>query len=197
MKFIKTGFIKSITCFPKSVWQDDCDFRKAKWGMSKEEVRASEDLRATDEDNDSIHYKTNLLNYDVNFSYRFENGKLESTNYEFWKTDRDSPSRYISAYADFKAMLKNQYGPPEIDDNLESRTSSSSIYSSWKTDRSRIFLECDYDSGGEPVLVLIIYLRKLTSQESHEYMKQLTAKDRDLEKPLEVPNRHTNQKIRI
>ena len=70
-----------IPVFVGFTWGEDYDFRKVTWGMSKEEVKASETFKPTDEDDRAIRYKTMILGRDVRLEYIFANGKLWRTIY--------------------------------------------------------------------------------------------------------------------
>ncbi len=56
-------------------------FRKTTWGMTKSQVKASEDLEIMEQDEDFIMYETTLAHNDVYVIYVFTNGKLTRSKY--------------------------------------------------------------------------------------------------------------------
>lgn len=93
------------------------DFRQAKWGMSPEEVKASEnpDLEIGVGDN-FIFYQDKLAGYDAVISYMFDmkddsSLRLIAANYDF-SADGLNPNLGLEDYDKIKELLTNEYGQP-------------------------------------------------------------------------------------
>jgi hypothetical protein len=94
-----------------SCWGDSYDFRKIKWGMSVEEVIATEPTQPVAKDKNSISYKTIVLNRNVSLIYRFINDKLIGATYQLDDIYIKTKS-YIEAYDEFNNALSKKYGKP-------------------------------------------------------------------------------------
>ena len=152
MKVIVIGFL--VTFFTQNCFADNYDFRKAKWGMSMAQVKASESLsiKNKDKDKDVLIYKTKILNNNVALVYSFINDKLVSGHYVV-EEKHSNKNDYIADYKDFKKILTKKYGKPKMDrtmwkDDLYKSDVSSwgmavsighLVYgSSWETDETKI-----------------------------------------------------------
>ncbi len=103
------------------------DFRQAKWGMSPEEVRASEnpDLQDTFGDN-FIFYEDKIAGYDAVISYMFwgqlatedQSLQLIAGNYDFG-ADNLNPNLSVGDFEAIKQFLSSQYGKPLSDVGVE------------------------------------------------------------------------------
>jgi hypothetical protein len=87
------------------------DFRKTRWGMTKQEVIKSEKSKAASDEPDSLIYATKILGLDAVLLYEFINDKLMGSGYII--TEKYSnENKYIEEYNDIVAALKKKYGKP-------------------------------------------------------------------------------------
>ena len=174
MKSLSAGMIISIISFLNFVWAVDYDFRKAKWGMSREEVKASENLNPTEEDDIGIEYETIVLNHDVLLFYSFAHGKLWSAKYNCGGVLRPGPKcKSVSIYEDFKGMLTRKYGPPKKEDEPKDwkKTVSAAemeVSTEWETDTTRI--GCLIKRQGKSLFFEAYYVSKELEQLGKEFL---------------------------
>lgn len=105
------------TLTPEKNMEFTGDFRSSLWGDSKADVKKSETSQFSDENDDSVVYKTNLAGVDVAVLYQFMDDKLIqaayiSTESHFNKND------FIDDYNKLKQLLIKKYGDP-IGDNIQ------------------------------------------------------------------------------
>jgi len=81
------------------------DFRKTNWGMSKEQVRATEDKKPGFEDDTLLIYSVEFGGYDFACAYHFVEDKLYSSTYSFVAGKRN-----IANYERLKRLLIKKYG---------------------------------------------------------------------------------------
>ena len=94
------------------------DFRKTNWGMSKEQVKATEDKKPDGESdiiNDVLYYKTKIGNNNFEYLYYFLEDKLYSGFYLF-TGEHTNENLYIDDYEELKEILAKKYGKPIIDE---------------------------------------------------------------------------------
>ena len=156
MKLISVGVMISVLCLVSLAWAGEYNFRQTKWGMSKEEVKASENLKPSYEEDKWVSYETNILNHDVSLRYFFLDGKLYNASYNSDKSHKDP----LSMYRDFKEMLREKYGPPirvnEPEDwGKNTNTIQSEVSSEWETHRTGI--SCEIAKYGESLLTSVTY----------------------------------------
>lgn len=85
------------------------DFRKVNWGTTKDQVKKSESLDITGEDETGIGYKgATVSSYKSGVMYEFANNKLIKGVYVI-----NSPTLYV--YNDLKEQLVKKYGNPNLD----------------------------------------------------------------------------------
>jgi hypothetical protein len=112
------------------------DFRKTNWGMSKEEVRATEDesLEMKDLELDSntehIVYKVRIGDKQYHCGYVFLEDKLYLADYSPEKRYSDL-NNYIREYEEIKEILIKKYGKPDMK-KLKALEDREEIC--WKTD---------------------------------------------------------------
>lgn len=93
-------------------------FRNAKWGMSIDEVKATEDLTITSEDSSGLVYNsTNISGLSAIPMFAFENGSLYRGVYKFdvYHTDMN---QYIEDYNNIHDALIEKYGTPDDDQTI-------------------------------------------------------------------------------
>ncbi|MBU3098418.1 MULTISPECIES: hypothetical protein [Clostridium] len=94
------------------------DFRKVKWGMTREEVKKTEKTPIMATTDDAIMYKDRVCGIsDVQLAYQF-NSEGKFTEGLFMFTGRHSnPNDYIDDYESIKKQLIAKYGEPSTYDN--------------------------------------------------------------------------------
>jgi hypothetical protein len=102
----------------------DYDFRRARWGMSKAEVKASEAPNVADESAKRLYYETAVLGKNVVVVYAFVEKKLVRAGY-LLREKHSNRNDYINDFNEFKAVLSQKYGDPIRDETV------------WRTDLYR------------------------------------------------------------
>jgi hypothetical protein len=105
-------FIVSIVAQVQLSWGDTYNFRYTRWGMTPEEVIASETMDPVEKDGKIIKYKTQILNKNVELFYLFAQNKLIGASYKLDENYLNS-ERFINTYTRFKAELIKKYGSPK------------------------------------------------------------------------------------
>lgn len=98
----------------KPAAKDSHDFRQARWGMSQEEVKASEKTSPTDERPEVITYLDDFEGMQALIGYVFEDGKLVNGGYVFMEPQEEL-TNYIRDYKNLKKSLVGEYGKPYLD----------------------------------------------------------------------------------
>ena len=94
--------------------EDKYDFRKTNWGMSKEQVKATEDKKPDFEDNIMLSYEVMISEKDFECAYLFLEDKLYGSGYLFFG-EHTNKNLYIDDYEELKEILIKEYGKPKID----------------------------------------------------------------------------------
>ena len=87
------------------------DFRNAEWGMSMEEVKASENLPLAGKTSLSLTYLTTLHGAATTVVYEFVEGKLASASYSL-REGLSDPGFCLRYYTTLTDALKDEYGAP-------------------------------------------------------------------------------------
>ena len=104
-----------VSLFTQLCWGEDYSFRNSRWGMTAEEVTASEKtLVPVEIDENTIKYKTQLLGKNVELSYLFTQNKLIGSFYKLNDNYLNS-SHFLRTYKRFKQALTRKYGQPKKD----------------------------------------------------------------------------------
>ncbi|MAT38864.1 MAG: hypothetical protein CL946_04595 [Ectothiorhodospiraceae bacterium] len=94
------------------------DFRKTRWGMTIDEVKATEDAEPSWEFSSGnfhvLRYDVVMADMNATCSYDFMYGKLWSAGYSF-DTEHKDKNLYIADYEKIKALLSKEYGQPDKD----------------------------------------------------------------------------------
>jgi len=90
------------------------DFRKVRWGMSKDEVRNNETAGFIGETDDALLYKEKIGGLDSKLVYMFEDGKLRNSAYKF-ENEYSDVEDYINDYEKLKDAYTKKYGEPYTD----------------------------------------------------------------------------------
>jgi hypothetical protein len=104
-------FIVSMVAQVKLSWGDTYNFRYTRWGMSPEEVIASETMTPVEKDETMIKYNTQILDKNVELLYLFAQNKLIGASYKLDENYLNS-ERFIKTYTRFKEELIKKYGSP-------------------------------------------------------------------------------------
>jgi hypothetical protein len=104
-------FIISMVAQVKLSWGDTYNFRYTRWGMTPEEVIASETMAPIEKDETMIKYNTQLLDKNVELLYLFAQNKLIGASYKLDENYLNS-ERFIKTYTRFKEQLIKKYGLP-------------------------------------------------------------------------------------
>lgn len=89
-------------------------FRKTRWGMSPEEVKASEPLELAQSSDGMIGYKTRVLEKNVFLVYIFAEKRLVRAKY-ILAENHSNKTDFIQDYKDFQKILTEKYGKPDED----------------------------------------------------------------------------------
>ncbi len=97
--------------------EEEYDFRRIRWGMSKAEVQATEWGVLTGETPQSLTYSTTTMDYPCLLTYSFTGGRLMGARISF--TDESdthlpplTPVRARSGYSYWREQLRVRYGDP-------------------------------------------------------------------------------------
>lgn len=90
-------------------------FRKTTWGMSREQVKASEDSAPTGDKPDVITYRGEVEGIPVIVGYLFDGDKLIKAGY-LMQGSYEDPNSYISDYNKVKDFLIIEHGTPAQDE---------------------------------------------------------------------------------
>lgn len=100
-------------------WADEqFDFRNTKWGMSKEDVKKSEELKPYEEKEESILYLDKIDDLEVVVVYFFSDGKLTSSKYGVLNKYVNNNSYYTQAFKPLQEMLEKKYGKETKHDKI-------------------------------------------------------------------------------
>lgn len=94
----------------------NCDFRNAKWGDTKEDVKAyeTEIKEFVDGDDSLLAGETTVSERSAVAIFYFDNGKLYRGAYAF-DLNYSNAGQYIPVYNSLKADLTKKYGTPDVD----------------------------------------------------------------------------------
>ncbi|MHC1792110.1 hypothetical protein [Solidesulfovibrio sp.] len=110
MKTILT-FLVVFLAAGSVAWADEqYDFRNTKWGMNKEEVKQSEELKPHEENESAILYLDKIDDLEVVVVYFFTEGKLTSAKYGALNKYVNNNSYYWQAFDPLREMLFKKYG---------------------------------------------------------------------------------------
>ena len=94
--------------------ETEYDFRKTNWGMSKEQVRATEEREPHFEDNTILSYEVTISEKGFECAYLFLEDKLYGSRCLFLE-EHTNKNLYIDDYEELKEILTKKYGKPKID----------------------------------------------------------------------------------
>jgi hypothetical protein len=164
--------ILSLVLTKNVCWGSDYDFRQTRWGMSHNEVLASEEIEPVEKSDNLIRYNTEVLGKNVDLLYSFVDDKLIGASYRLNDNYLVS-DHFIRTYSEFQKALREKYGQPKEDNitwvnnlyrNAESRRGLALslghvIYeSAWETTNTTI--NCSLREQNYNVLCQVEYLSK-------------------------------------
>jgi len=115
-KLLVMAFIIALAVQAKLSWGENYTFRFTRWGMTSEEVIASElKLDPVEKSENSIKYKTLVLGKNVELVYLFAQNKLIGASYKL-EDNYINSQHFISTYQKFKRALAQKYGPAKKDE---------------------------------------------------------------------------------
>jgi hypothetical protein len=89
-------------------------FRKATWGMSKAQVKATESGKIYKEDDERLCYQGTVGEKDTLIMFVFAEGELVRGRYAFL-TQHTNKNAYIDDFKELKGTLTEKYGQPSKD----------------------------------------------------------------------------------
>ncbi len=119
LNLIKKITLLLIILFPVTAIAEDFasgdkfDFRKTKWGMTKEQVLKSEEISVHDSSETNILYHTVISQKDAEIEYNFSNGKLTQASYHINEGYYD-PAKHHDDFVMFEKILTKKYGKPSF-----------------------------------------------------------------------------------
>jgi len=90
-------------------------FRKSSWGMTPEEVKATESAIPISDNEMVVLYQETFLNMPTKMGYVFKDGKLIKGAYLF-EESFENPDDYILRYEKIKNSMISDLGPPSLDE---------------------------------------------------------------------------------
>lgn len=99
----------------KTTKAPEFNFRKTKWGMTRDQVKAAEDSQLTGEKTEVVTYRDEFEGIPVIVGYMFDGEKLTRAGYLMRGTYED-PNKYIDDYNKIKESMIKVYGAPARDE---------------------------------------------------------------------------------
>jgi hypothetical protein len=111
MKIKQNILYALVLLFPVQV-NSQYDFRKTTWGMTKEQVLASETAELVTQDKDrSLTYKGSVNDLDCRIIYVFAYDTLVKARYSIIE-EHANKNEYITDFEKLKELLNKKYGDP-------------------------------------------------------------------------------------
>lgn len=117
------------------------DVRKARWGMTREEVKKSETLQLLTDRKDLVEYKFMLLGIKSRIQYKFQDNKLSGAEYVI-EQDDVNPSRFYDDFKALKGFLRQLYNTPVSDEKIWTNDIYKADEKNWGFAISLGFLTC-------------------------------------------------------
>jgi len=165
MKKLISLLVLVTVFFPVSVEAKDVEslpngFRKATWGMTRNQVKATESGKIMRDSENALAYKGSVGNADVLIFFFFVSDKLVRGKYSFL-TEHTNKNEFISDFERIKSTLKDKYGDPQKDETFWSNelykdepenwgmaiaVGDLSYYTTWENENTDIVLALDGDN---------------------------------------------------
>jgi hypothetical protein len=117
------------------------DVRKARWGMTREEVKKSETLQLLSDKKEMVEYKFMLLGIKSRIQYKFQDNRLASAEYVI-EQDDVNPSRFYDDFKALKGFLRQLYNTPVSDEKIWTNDIYKAEEKNWGFAISLGFLTC-------------------------------------------------------
>jgi hypothetical protein len=117
------------------------DVRKARWGMTREEVKKSESLQLLSDRKDLVEYKFMLLGIKSKIQYKFQENRLAGAEYVI-EQDDVNPSRFYDDFKALRAFLRQSYNMPVSDEKIWTNDIYKADEKNWGFAISLGFLTC-------------------------------------------------------
>ncbi|MBK9949205.1 MAG: hypothetical protein IPP12_18775 [Nitrospira sp.] len=98
----------------KNLVRSEFDFRKATWGMTKEQVRTAEIAHLETQNDTLLVYSDKVAGKDVRIGYIFMGDQLVRSKYVFFEKHTNW-NLFINDYLEIKEILTKKYGQPVED----------------------------------------------------------------------------------
>ena len=126
-------FLTILLCPEIVLATEEMTFRKTSWGMSFEQVKASESVKLIKPGGkNALAGETTVVGKDVFLSYVFIDNQLVRAGYMLLESHINK-NDYITDYKDFKRILTKKYGRPKTDEIVWKNTLFKDSYSDWGT----------------------------------------------------------------
>lgn len=111
-----------VFCFwAANVWAAGFDFRDTRWGMSMQEVKATESGKVWKEEDGFLGYLETVAGFSTVLIYVFVEDRLVRARYDF--TQRHSnKNEYLADYETIKQILLKKYGKPDSNERIWSNS---------------------------------------------------------------------------
>ncbi len=100
---------------PQSKPEEKFDFRAARWGMTKDEVKKAEPKKPKHETEDSLIFEGKYRDMITYITYQFKDGKLYRAGV-LYPEKLASDSLYLENYENLKQDATKAYGKPALDE---------------------------------------------------------------------------------
>jgi hypothetical protein len=117
------------------------DVRKARWGMTREEVKKSESLQLLSDKKDVVEYKFVLMGIKSRIQYKFQENRLAEADYVI-EQDDVNPSRFYDDFKALKGFLRQTYNAPVSDEKIWTNDIYKADENNWGFAISLGFLTC-------------------------------------------------------
>lgn len=164
-----------VLCLPCHSFanNEEFDVRKARWGMSVEEVQESETSEFVKQEGDDIFYRTELLDKQCDVLYRFKENTLVEV---FFKIDVATPAEGRLVYATLIGTLQKKYA--EEQENLLSH-----IMRKYSNERTIIMLS-NFPKGDNGCIFLTYESQKYSIEKQEKQDRQHKLKQEQYKKEL-------------
>ena len=116
LAFLLISFLM-ILLFSGIIMAEEMTFRKTYWGMSLEQVKASETVKLFKQKGEIFACKTTVIGKEVGLGYFFINNQLVRAEYVLMETYTNK-NNYIDDYIEFKKIITKKHGYPKTDETF-------------------------------------------------------------------------------
>jgi len=161
------------------------DFRKVRWGMSKDDVMKREKSKPDEENENGIVYHDEILGHKATLAYLFTNGKLYCASYLLDNSQYSNNNKYVDAYTEIATSLTEKYGKPTNKKDIWSKDlykgdyqrrgmaySIGDVSSFTEWDRQNENITVGIMGNNFKIQVIIAYQNKILAKEAEEAKKK-------------------------